>query len=117
MEENPYSARAKGGTKWSAMVRCFPFLEETSERDEFWWTASTSTDGANGLNCKCLAGLDVEKLSGEGTPPVGQKCRSDGSWFAKILKLHLFCGELLVQVSETFLQRKPTLWNAFERRK
>ena len=23
-----------GGTKWSAMIRCFPFLEETSERDE-----------------------------------------------------------------------------------
>ena len=60
--------QSEGGTKWSAMVRCFPFLEETFERDEFLGTASTSTDGANGLNRKSSAGLDVEKLRGEGTP-------------------------------------------------
>ena len=59
--------QSEEGTKWSAISRCFPFLEETSERDQFWWTTSTSTDGANGLNCKSLAGLDVEKLRGEGT--------------------------------------------------
>ena len=45
----------------------FPSRKETSERAEFWWTASTSIDGANGLNRKSLAGLDVEKLRGEGT--------------------------------------------------
>ena len=60
--------QSEGGTKWSAMVRCFPFLEETSERDEHWWTAITSTDGANGSNRKSLAGLNVEKLRGESTP-------------------------------------------------
>ena len=75
--------------KWSAMVPCSPILEETSEREEFWWTASRNTDGANGLDRKSLAGLDVEKLRGEDTP-VDQKCRSDGSWFAKILRLHFF---------------------------
>ena len=35
--------------------------------DAFWWTATANADGANGLNCKSLAGLDVEKLRGEGT--------------------------------------------------
>ena len=49
------------------MVRCFPFLDETSESDVFLWTASTSTDGANGPNSKSLAGMDVEKLRGECT--------------------------------------------------
>ena len=55
------------GANWNAMVRCFPFLEETSERDEIGWTASARADGANGLNGKSLAGLDVDKLRGEGT--------------------------------------------------
>ena len=64
------------GTKWSAMVRCFPFLEETSERGEFWWTASSSADGANGLNRKSLAGQGVEKLRGE----LDQKCRNLFIW-------------------------------------
>ena len=55
--------------KWSVAVRCFPFLEEVSERDDFWWTVSTSADGANGLNRKSLAGLGVEKFRGKGTSP------------------------------------------------
>ena len=33
--------------------------------DAFWWTATANADGANGLNCKSLAGLDVEKLRDE----------------------------------------------------
>ena len=60
--------QSEGSTKWKAVVRCFPFLEETSEKDDFRWTASTSADGANGLNCKSLVGLGVEQLRGEGTP-------------------------------------------------
>ena len=59
MEETPFSTRAMGvrnGVLWS-------------ERDEIYWTASASADGANGPNCKSLAGLDVEKLRGEGTSP------------------------------------------------
>ena len=51
----------------SAVARCFPFLEETSERNDFWWTASASADDVNGPNCKFPAGLGVEKLRGEGT--------------------------------------------------
>ena len=43
------------------MVRCFPFLEETSEKDETWWAASAGADGANDLNSKSLAGVDAEK--------------------------------------------------------
>ena len=57
--------------------------------DDVWWTASTSTDGANGLNHKTLAGLCVEKLRGEGTP-CGSEVSLRWVYFAKILKLHVF---------------------------
>ena len=80
----------EGDAKWSVMVRPFPFSVETSARGEFRWTVSTTHDEANGPNCKSLTGLDVEKLRGENIPPLDQKCLSDGSWFAKILRLHLF---------------------------
>ena len=58
-----------GEAKWSVSVRRYPFLVETSASGEFWWKASTTPDEANGPNRKSLAGLDVEKLRGEGTPP------------------------------------------------
>ena len=61
--------QSEGDTKWSVLVRCCPFLVETSARGEFWRTASTTPDEANGPNRKSLNGLDVEKLRGEGTPP------------------------------------------------
>ena len=59
-----------GEVKLSAMVRRYPFLVETSVRDEIWWTTSTTPDKTNGLNRKSLTGLDVEKLRGKGTPPL-----------------------------------------------
>ena len=59
--------QSDGWVKGSAVARCFPFLEETSERNDFWWTASASADDVNGPNCKFPAGLGVEKLRGEGT--------------------------------------------------
>ena len=65
--ENAIVHQSNGGTKWSASVRCFPFLEETSERDESWWTASASADGANAPYRQSLDCLDVKKLRGEGT--------------------------------------------------
>ena len=59
--------QSDGGAKWSVVVRCFPFLEGMSERGDFRLTASENADNANGPNCMFLAGLDVEKLRGEGT--------------------------------------------------
>ena len=67
MQDSRRWRKSDRGTKWSVVVRCFPFLEETSERDDFWWTASASADDVNGLNRKSLAGRGVEKLRGEGT--------------------------------------------------
>ena len=49
------------GAKWSAAVCCFPVLEETFERDIFWWTVSASADGASDPNRVSPAGLDLEK--------------------------------------------------------
>ena len=82
--------QSEGESKKSVWVRRLPFLVETSARGGFLWTVSTAPDEADGSNRKSLTGLD-EKLRGEGTPPpLDQKCRSDGSWFAKILRLRLF---------------------------
>ena len=69
-------------------MECRSSMFPISRGDVLRWTASTSTDGANGANRKSLTGLDVEKLRGEGTP-CGQEV-SLRSWFAKILRLHLF---------------------------
>ena len=49
---NPYSTRAKG-----------------MQKGDFWWTMSTTPDGANVPNRKSLTGLYVEKLRGEGSRP------------------------------------------------
>ena len=116
LEENPYPPERKD-TNWSVMVRCFPFLEYTFERDDVWWTASTSTDGANGPNRKCLAGLGVEKLRGECTPLWFRSVAQMGHGARKFCNCTFFHGESLVQVSDNFLQCKDTLLNAFERRK
>ena len=83
----------------SGPLGCFPFLEETSERDDVQWTASASADDANGLNCVSLAGLCVKKKRDEDASP-----------------LHLLYREWMVQVINTFLQCNDTLWNAFEGR-
>ena len=83
----------RGGRQVKLCVAYFlpPFLVETSQRYGFRWTASARADDANGLNRVSLSSLDVEKKRGEDVPPVtAQKCRSNGSWLAKILKLHLF---------------------------
>ena len=63
MEKKPCS-NSDEGAKWSDVGRCLLFLGATSERDELYWTAIASADDANGLNCKSLAGPDVEKLRG-----------------------------------------------------
>ena len=53
----------------SGPLGCLQFLEETSERDDVWWTASASADGAYGLNRVSLAGLCVEKSVTKMHPP------------------------------------------------
>ena len=103
--------RGDGGTKWSAMVRRFPFLEETSEKIETWWTERASTDNANGPNRKTLTGLNVENVRGDGTPYGPEMSLR---W---VMVRTFFHWELLVQVNDIFLQCNDNLWNAFERRK
>ena len=61
--------QGEGDVKWSAWVRKFPFLVETSAMGEIWWTERTTPYKANGLNRRSLAGLDMEKLRGEDAPP------------------------------------------------
>ena len=55
--------------KWSAWVRQFPFLVETSARGQIWWAERKTPNEANGPNRRSLAGLDMEKLRGEGASP------------------------------------------------
>ena len=61
--------QSEGDAKWSVWVRRFPFLVETSTRGEIYWTVRTTPDEANGLICRSLTGLDVEKLRSEDAPP------------------------------------------------
>ena len=78
-------------------------------------------------DCKCWwcewAKLQVSSWSGYGENawrrhvPFEQKCRLDGSWFAKILKLHLSLWRIVVAGIEIFLQCNDKVWNAFERSK
>ena len=61
--------QGEGDAKWSVWVRRFPFLVEASARGESWWTERTTSNEANGPNCRSLVGLDMEKLRGEDAPP------------------------------------------------
>ena len=109
--------QSDGGAKRNVVVRCYPFLEETSEREDFERTASANASDANGLIRKCLAVLGVEKLLGEGTFPLTTSVAQMGHCSRKIWFCTFSSGESLVQVSDVFLHCNDTLWNAFEQRK
>ena len=76
--------QSDGKAEWSATVRCSPFLEETSERGEFLWTASVNADGANGLG--------VEKLRGESTSPLTKSVAQMGHGSRKYSICTFFVG-------------------------
>ena len=80
--------QGEGDAKWSVWVRRFPFLEETFARRESWWTERTTPNESNGPNRKSLAGLAWGNCVAM-MHPLHQRSHPDGSWFAKILKLHL----------------------------
>ena len=82
--------QSHGRAKWSVTAPCSPFLEETSERDEFWRPASANAEGPNGPNRKSLAGCG--EIAWRRHVPFDQKCLTRWSWFAKILNLHFFVG-------------------------
>ena len=105
------------GVKWGVAVRFFSFLEETSGRDGFSWTASASVDSANDLNHMSAPCLDVEELRGEGMSPlarsVAQMCHGLRKfWICTFLVGNCWCRSVTV-----FLQCNDTLWNAFVQRK
>ena len=81
--------RSDGDTKWSAMFRRFSFLEETSEKDETWWTASAVLTLLMVQTASLLLVWMWRNCVAK-APPMDQRCRSDGSWFAKSLRLQFF---------------------------
>ena len=75
-------------------------MECQGSRGGFWWTRSTTPDGANGPNRKSLAGLDVEKMRGEDALPWTRDVAQMGHGSRKFSDCTFFHGELLVQVSD-----------------
>ena len=63
----PYSTTAIGVRKGVLWFVVSSFSRRRPRGTKF---ASASADGANGSNRKSLAGLDVDKLRGEGTSPL-----------------------------------------------
>ena len=76
--------QSDGGAKWNVLVRCYRFLEETPEREDFGRTANANASDASGLIRKCVAVLGVEKLHGEGTFPLTRSVAQMGHSSRKI---------------------------------
>ena len=72
---------------WSIADCCFPFLEETYKRVDFWLTGCANADGASGSNRMYFVENAWRRCVS-----LAQRCRSDGHGPRKDFNLHFFWG-------------------------
>ena len=99
------SQSSDGRAKLHVAVLLLPFLVETFPRHGFWRTASASTGGVSGPNRASLAGIDVEKMRGEGAPPLARSVNQMAHVCEIFKSAPLSTGNRLVQVNHVVLQR------------